>query len=139
MLDFSDADLEHFAVQARRLRDESDRAIVATFGGTAFGDIALVPAPWLKNPKGIRDVEEGDLNGCLDGWSHEMHGVRAKDDEVSATGLDMPSGLDHLFGIFEVQIRVQTAHNMDFIQAVRYCRGSVGRHSSSFYADGIQR
>ncbi|KKK92686.1 hypothetical protein LCGC14_2700440, partial [marine sediment metagenome] len=28
------------------------------FGGTAFGDIALVPAPWLKDPKGIRDVEE---------------------------------------------------------------------------------
>ena len=26
--------------------------------GTAFGDIALVPAPFLKHPKGIRDVEE---------------------------------------------------------------------------------
>lgn len=26
--------------------------------GTAFGDIALVPAPWLKHPKGIRDVAE---------------------------------------------------------------------------------
>ena len=37
---------------------ESDRAILANFGGTAFGDIALVPAPWLKNPKGIRDVAE---------------------------------------------------------------------------------
>ena len=28
------------------------------FGGTAFGDIALVPAPFLKDPKGIRDVTE---------------------------------------------------------------------------------
>ena len=37
---------------------ESDRAILASFGGTAFGDIALVPAPWLKHPKGIRDVAE---------------------------------------------------------------------------------
>ena len=37
---------------------ESDRAILANFGGTAFGDIALVPAPWLKHPKGIRDVAE---------------------------------------------------------------------------------
>lgn len=26
--------------------------------GTAFGDIALVPAPWLKHPKGIRDIAE---------------------------------------------------------------------------------
>lgn len=34
------------------------RAVVASFGGTAFGDIALVPAPFLKNPKGIRDVAE---------------------------------------------------------------------------------
>jgi hypothetical protein len=24
----------------------------------AFGDIALVPAPWLKNPKGICNVAE---------------------------------------------------------------------------------
>jgi uroporphyrinogen-III decarboxylase len=34
------------------------RAVVATFGGTAFGDIALVPAPFLKHPKGIRDISE---------------------------------------------------------------------------------
>ena len=27
-------------------------------GGTALGDIALVPAPWMKNPRGIRDVAE---------------------------------------------------------------------------------
>ncbi|MGA2030901.1 MAG: uroporphyrinogen decarboxylase family protein [Thermoguttaceae bacterium] len=54
----SAADLEYFAAEARRLREESDRAILANFGGTAFGDIALVPAPWLKHPKGIRDIEE---------------------------------------------------------------------------------
>ena len=54
----TDETLDYFATEARRLRDESDRAIVANFGGTAFGDIALVPAPWLKNPKGIRGVEE---------------------------------------------------------------------------------
>ncbi|MGA2619436.1 MAG: uroporphyrinogen decarboxylase family protein [Thermoguttaceae bacterium] len=54
----SDADLEHFGGEARRLRAQSDRAILANFGGTAFGDIALVPAPWLKRTKGIRDVAE---------------------------------------------------------------------------------
>ncbi len=37
---------------------QTDKAILANFGGTAFGDIALVPAPWLKHPKGIRDIEE---------------------------------------------------------------------------------
>lgn len=34
------------------------RAVVASFGGTALGDIALVPGPGLKHPKGIRDIAE---------------------------------------------------------------------------------
>jgi hypothetical protein len=34
------------------------RAVIANFGGTSFGDIALVPGPFLKHPKGIRDVAE---------------------------------------------------------------------------------
>lgn len=54
----SDDDLEHFRREAERLYTQTDKAILANFGGTAFGDIALVPAPWLKYPKGIRDVEE---------------------------------------------------------------------------------
>ena len=54
----SDDELNHFAREAERLYTETDKAILANFGGTAFGDIALVPAPWLKYPKGIRDVAE---------------------------------------------------------------------------------
>jgi hypothetical protein len=54
----SDQDLEFLRREAERLHTETDKAILANFGGTAFGDIALVPAPWLKHPKGIRDVEE---------------------------------------------------------------------------------
>ncbi len=54
----SDEDLEYFRQEAERLYRQTNRAILANFGGTAFGDIALVPAPWLKYPKGIRDVEE---------------------------------------------------------------------------------
>lgn len=54
----SDEELEHFRRQSEALYHNTDLAIVANFGGTSFGDIALVPAPWLKHPKGIRDVEE---------------------------------------------------------------------------------
>lgn len=54
----SDIDLQHFASTADRLYRQTDKAILANFGGTAFGDIALVPAPFLKNPRGIRDIEE---------------------------------------------------------------------------------
>jgi hypothetical protein len=32
------------------------RAVVTHLNGTCLGDIALVPAPFLRNPKGVRDV-----------------------------------------------------------------------------------
>jgi hypothetical protein len=54
----AEADLAYYAAESARLYNETDKAILANFGGTAFGDIALVPAPWLKHPEGIRDVEE---------------------------------------------------------------------------------
>jgi hypothetical protein len=54
----SEADLAYFECEAARLYNETDKAILANFGGTAFGDIALVPAVWLKHPRGIRDVAE---------------------------------------------------------------------------------
>ncbi|UCC88193.1 MAG: hypothetical protein JSV81_02505 [Anaerolineales bacterium] len=54
----SDEELGYWSREVGRLYHETDKAIMAIFGGIAFGDIALVPATWLKNPKGIRDVEE---------------------------------------------------------------------------------
>ncbi len=53
----SEADLQHFQREVKRA-SSTGRAVVATFGGLAFGDIALVPAPWMKRPKGIRDIAE---------------------------------------------------------------------------------
>lgn len=50
-------DVESFRQDTLRAA-ATGRAVIANFGGTAFGDIALVPAPFLKNPKGIRDVAE---------------------------------------------------------------------------------
>jgi hypothetical protein len=54
----SQEDLDYYRREAERLHDQTDKAIVAGFCFTGFGDIALVPAPWLKNPRGIRDIEE---------------------------------------------------------------------------------
>jgi hypothetical protein len=53
----SDRDLDYFERASKEMA-QTGRAVIATFGGTAFGDIALVPAPFLKYPKGIRDIEE---------------------------------------------------------------------------------
>lgn len=61
----SDADLDRFGREAERLYTQTDKAILANFGGTAFGDIALVPAPWLKHPKGIRDIEEWYVSALI--------------------------------------------------------------------------
>jgi hypothetical protein len=54
----SEEELEHFRVAVERAHAQTDKAVLANFGGTAFGDIALVPAPWLKYPRGIRDISE---------------------------------------------------------------------------------
>ena len=54
----STEDLEHFRCEAEQLHTATDKAIFAGLPGTAFGDIALVPVPWMKYPKGIRDIEE---------------------------------------------------------------------------------
>jgi hypothetical protein len=54
----SDDVLDYLRSEASRLYLETDKAILANFGGTAFGDIALVPAVQLKHPKGIREIEE---------------------------------------------------------------------------------
>lgn len=54
----SDETLARIERTAAELYNNTDCAIAANFGGTGFGDIALVPAPWLPHPRGIRDVEE---------------------------------------------------------------------------------
>ncbi len=53
-----DRDLRHFADTARYYAEQTGYGTYLTFPNSGFGDIAVVPAPWLKHPKGIRDVEE---------------------------------------------------------------------------------
>ncbi len=53
----SESDLEHWRIEVDKAYF-SGKAVIAAFGGTALGDIALVPGMNLKAPKGIRDVAE---------------------------------------------------------------------------------
>ena len=53
----SEKDLAHWKDQIDSIEDK-DKAVMASLGGTALGDIALVPAMNLKKPKGIRGVAE---------------------------------------------------------------------------------
>ncbi len=50
-------DLSYLEREAGRAA-ATGRAVVASFGGTSFGDIAQVPGVSLKHPRGIRDITE---------------------------------------------------------------------------------
>jgi hypothetical protein len=52
-----DDELDHIRLEVRRL-EPTGRAILGDFGGTSFGDVALVPGPTLAHPRGIRDIEQ---------------------------------------------------------------------------------
>jgi hypothetical protein len=51
------ADLDHLAKSVTEVQ-ATGRGVIASLGGTAFGDIAFIPGPGLKHPKGIRDITE---------------------------------------------------------------------------------
>jgi len=53
-----DDDIQYLHVESKRLYEDTDKAIVMVFPNAAFGDVALVPGPMLKDPKGIRAVDE---------------------------------------------------------------------------------
>ena len=53
----SDEDLNWLKTQ-RTLIENTGDVVMGNLGGTAFGDIALVPGPQLKQPKGLRDITE---------------------------------------------------------------------------------
>ena len=77
--------LDYFAVEAGRAA-ATGRAVMATFGGTAFGDIALVPAPFLKHPKGIRDIEEWYVSTVT--RQEYIHRIFEKQTEIALGNLE---------------------------------------------------
>ncbi len=83
-VELSEADLTWYRKEAARLRG-ADRAVVGGVPGTAFGDIALVPAPFLKYPKGIRDISEWYMSTVL--RPDYIHAVFEKQCEVALKNL----------------------------------------------------
>jgi uroporphyrinogen-III decarboxylase len=94
--------------------------VVANFGGTSFGDIALVPGVGLAHPKGIRDITEWYMS------------TRARRDYVHA--------------VFSGQCQIALA-NLERIAArlgglvdvVNICGTDFGTQTSSFCSVGTFR
>lgn len=81
----SEKELAHFLAEARRAAS-TGRAVTATFGGTAFGDIALVPGPFIKHPKGIRDVTEWYISTLT--RQNYIHAVFEKQCQLALANLE---------------------------------------------------
>ncbi len=108
----SEKDLQYFD-EASRQAAETGRGVIATFGGTAFGDIALVPAPFLKTPKGIRDIEEWYISTLT--RQPYIHSVFEKQTEFA------------LANLAKIQAGVG-----DQVQAVFICGTDFGTQQSTF-------
>jgi len=61
----SDEEIQDYADRARQSAVDSECGMIITLPGTAVGDVALVPAPFLKHPRGIRGVEEWYVSTAL--------------------------------------------------------------------------
>ena len=80
----TEADLDHFRAEVARV-ESSPRARVGVLGGTGFGDIALVPAPFLTHPRGIRDVAEWYISTLT--RQEYVHEVFSRQCEIALTNL----------------------------------------------------
>jgi len=108
----SEAALDHFDAESRRAA-ATGRGTIAGFGGTALGDIALVPAPGLKRPRGIRDVEEWYVSTLI--RRPYIHKVFERQTEIALGNLG------------KIHARVG-----DRVQAVFLCGTDFGTQQSTF-------
>jgi uroporphyrinogen-III decarboxylase len=107
-------DLEHFRREVDRAAG-TGRAVVANFGGTGFGDIALVPAPFLKHPKGIRDIAEWYISTAA--RKDFVHAIFDRQSEIAL------ANLERIHGVVG-----------DAVDVVFICGTDFGTQTSSFCA-----
>ena len=107
-----EADLAYWKAAVAALEGSSE-GVIANVGGTALGDIALVPAPFMKRPRGIRDIAE---------W---YMATRARPDYVHAV-------FEKQAGIAIERLRAVHAIAGEVVQAVFLCGTDFGTQDSQF-------
>lgn len=108
----SEADVAHWKAAVAAVRSGAE-GVIANVGGTALGDIALVPGPSMKRPRGIRDVAEWYMATVA--RPDYVHAVFEKQSEIA---------IGRLATLFEIA--------GDVVQAVFLCGTDFGTQDSQF-------
>jgi hypothetical protein len=80
----TDSDVAYWRDQSG-IASKKGKGLVANFGGTGIGDIALVPGLNLKAPKGIRDVSDWYMSTLM--RSDYLHQVFDKQTDIAVENL----------------------------------------------------
>jgi hypothetical protein len=103
----SAADLAHYEKQVAWLdQNAKDTGVVLLAPGTAFGDIALVPAPFLKHPKGIRDISQWYMATAAE--PDYVHAIFGQQCEYALKNLET------LIGMFGDRVQAVVTTGTDF-------------------------
>lgn len=106
-------DISYWKSKAEEIKN-TEKGIIVNFGGTALGDIALVPGPWMKNPKGIRDVTDWYMSTLM-----RIDFMKDLFDRQTDIAL---KNLQTLYGIFENSIDLVYMCGTDFgTQDSQFC------------------
>ena len=108
----SQADLDYVASAATETA-ATGCGVIASFGGMGFGDVALVPGPVLKYPKGIRDVTEWYVS--TRSRQNYIHRVFERQCEIAL------GNLERIYAVVGPQV-----------QAVHICGTDFGTQTSAF-------
>lgn len=115
----SDKDLDYLEAAAGRAR-RTGRAVVASFGGTAFGDVVNIPGVSLRQPRGIRSIAEWYVSTAS--RREFVHKVFEGQCEIALANLERIAG------------RVG-----DLVDVVNICGTDFGTQKSTFCSTGTFR
>lgn len=145
----SDEDLVYLTDKINRAF-ETEKAVIASFGGAALGDIAFIPGMGLSEPKGIRKVAEWYMSTIMrQEYIHEMfdkqidlaienytrlwNAVGSKVDVVFTCGTDFGTqesqfcSLDSYMGLWHPYYKRMNdwIHNNTTWKIMKHCCGSI--------------
>lgn len=79
-----DEDIRYFS-EAVTAASKTGRGVLVNPGGTGLGDAALVPGPFMKHPRGIRDIAEWYISTAI--RQDYLHAIFEKQTDIAVENL----------------------------------------------------